>query len=83
MPTSSIFTNVIITSDESAQAIIRAFESFEKSGESKRSVKSKPVTDPDEIKRIVSMWKKYNSSQKSIRFPHYKYNTLFVDKKSP
>ncbi len=54
MATSSIFANVVINSEESAQAIVKAFEEFEAKGFPHKTVKDKPVLDAKDIKAFFS-----------------------------
>ncbi len=56
MATSSIFENVVINNENSAKAIVKAFEEFEANGSPRHEVHSQPVTDPDELKKLVTLW---------------------------
>ncbi len=55
MATSSIFANVVINNEDSAQAIVQAYENFESQGCPRYEAKSKPVLSPEKIKSFFSM----------------------------
>ena len=63
--TSSIFTNVIIHSDESANAFIKAFEDFQKNPD-QTSIDIREISDPSNIENILSKLVFYNEKTTAL-----------------
>ena len=69
MATSSIFTSVIIKTEEEAEELIAALEAAEKAPQVSRTIsKAEYVTDHDEIRRIMAKRNKYWTNIKYLIF---------------
>ena len=54
MATSSIFSNVVISSEDSAKAVVKAYENFQKNPkETMSSIDVRKASDPSNIRRIL------------------------------